>query len=226
MRWKRGPSSKWLKSEGDEVEEGDAIAEIETDKVSMELEAEDSGTLAQILGQDGAESVPVGDAIAFIQGEGEEVPDREASGGGEEEAEAEEGGEDGGGAQATATETEEGLRKKERLKDWPRSSGGGAQANGQADGQANGNFRASPIVRRLAQENDLDLGKVDGFGSAGPDRRAGRAGRDGARRRPGRRRSRRSRSSKKMARSRTARRSPATRSRPRLPRRPARRARK
>ena len=155
-----GTILQWLVSEGDEVEEGDAIAEIETDKVSMEIEAEDAGTLAQILAE-ADESVAVGDAIAFIQGEGEEVPDREAGGGAEEEAEAEEGGgEDGGGGQATATETEEDTEEDSGGEE---SSGGGAQANGQSDG----NFRASPIVRRLANENDLDLGKVDGSGPQG-----------------------------------------------------------
>ena len=149
-----GTILQWLVSEGDEVEEGDAIAEIETDKVSMELEAEDSGTLAQIIAAEGAD-VPVGDAIAFIQGEGEEVPER--SEGGQEEAEAEEGGEEeGGGGQATATETEEA-----------EDTGGAPQADGQADGRADGNFRASPIVKRLAQENDLDLGKIDGSGPQG-----------------------------------------------------------
>lgn len=151
-----GTILQWLVSEGDEVEEGDAIVEIETDKVSMELETEDSGTLAQIIAQDGAE-IPVGDAIAFIQGEGEEVPDQQESGGSEEEAEAEEGG----GGQATATEEEES--EEDGGEEESSGSGGGAQANG----QANGNFRASPIVRRLAGENDLDLGKIDGSGPQG-----------------------------------------------------------
>jgi pyruvate/2-oxoglutarate dehydrogenase complex dihydrolipoamide acyltransferase (E2) component len=49
-----GTLLKWLKSEGDEVSEGDAIAEIETDKVTMELEAEDAGTLAQLIADEGA----------------------------------------------------------------------------------------------------------------------------------------------------------------------------
>jgi pyruvate dehydrogenase E2 component (dihydrolipoamide acetyltransferase) len=97
--------------------------------------------------------VPVGDAIAFIQGEGEEVPER-SEGGGEEEAE-EGGEEDGGGAQATATETE------------APEEGGTEEADGRADGRADGHFRASPIVRRLADENDLDLSKIDGSGPAG-----------------------------------------------------------
>ena len=154
-----GTLLKWLKSEGDDVSEGDPIAEIETDKVTMELEAEDEGTLAQLIADEGQE-IPVGEAIAFIQGEGEEAPERSEGGGGEAEEEAEEGGEEGGGgAQATATETEE-------------AEGGGAQeagggANGGANGRADGNFRASPIVRRLANENDLDLAKIDGSGPAG-----------------------------------------------------------
>ncbi len=155
-----GTLLKWLKSEGEEVSEGDPIAEIETDKVTMELEAEDAGTLAQLIADEG-QDVPVGDAIAFIQGEGEEVPERGA-GGGEAEEEAEEGGEeDDGGAQATATETEapeEGEAEEEA---------GGQEADGRADGRADGHFRASPIVRRLAEENDLDLSKIDGSGPAG-----------------------------------------------------------
>src|ERR671927_1045696 len=86
-----GTLVKWLKSEGDEVSEGDPIAEIETDKVTMELEAENAGTLAQLIADEG-QDIPVGEAIAFIQGEGEEVPER-TDGGGEAEEEAEEGGE-------------------------------------------------------------------------------------------------------------------------------------
>ncbi|MBD0252968.1 MAG: 2-oxo acid dehydrogenase subunit E2 [Rubrobacter sp.] len=148
-----GTLLKWLKSEGDDVSEGDPIAEIETDKVTMELEAEDEGTLAQLIADEGQE-VPVGEAIAFIQGEGEDVPERSEGGG---EGEAEEGGEeDGGGTQATATETEEA-----------KEDAGRQEADGSADGRADGNFRASPIVRRLANENDLDLAKIDGSGPAG-----------------------------------------------------------
>ena len=147
-----GTLLKWLKSEGEEVSEGDPIAEIETDKVTMELEAEDAGTLAQLIADEG-QDVPVGDAIAFIQGEGEEVPER-SEGGAEAQGEAEQGGEeDGGGARATATETEA-----------PEEEEAGGQ---EADGRADGHFRASPIVRRLAEENDLDLSKIDGSGPAG-----------------------------------------------------------
>jgi pyruvate dehydrogenase E2 component (dihydrolipoamide acetyltransferase) len=146
-----GTLVKWLKSEGDEVSEGDPIAEIETDKVTLELEAEDSGTLAQLIADEG-QDIPVGEAIAFIAGEGEEVPER-AAGGGAEEAE-EEGGE--GEAQAqTATETEAPEEE------------GGEETAARSDGRTDGHFRASPIVRRLAQENNLDLSRIEGSGPAG-----------------------------------------------------------
>ncbi|MEJ7633125.1 MAG: biotin/lipoyl-containing protein, partial [Rubrobacteraceae bacterium] len=74
-----GTLLKWLVSEGDDISEGDPIAEIETDKASMEIEAEDSGTLAQIIAQEG-DDIPIGGAIAFIQGEGEEVPESDSGG--------------------------------------------------------------------------------------------------------------------------------------------------
>src|SRR3712207_601993 len=129
-----GTLLKWLKSEGDEVSEGDAIAEIETDKVTLELEAENSGTLAQLIADEG-QDIPVGEAIAFIQGEGEEVPERNGSAGAE--AEEAEGGEEGGEAQ-TATATQEAPAAEEAAEEAPA-----------ADGQTDGRFRASPIVMRM-----------------------------------------------------------------------------
>ena len=152
-----GTLLRWIKGEGDEVSEGDPIAEIETDKVTMELEAEDSGTLAQLIASEG-EEVAVGDPIAFIQGEGEEVPESSGGGAQEESGEEAEGSDEGGEAQAqTVTETEE---------EQAQPSGGGAQTDG-GGGGANGHFRASPIVRRVAQENNLDLSRIEGSGPAG-----------------------------------------------------------
>ncbi|MBA3390576.1 MAG: 2-oxo acid dehydrogenase subunit E2 [Rubrobacter sp.] len=152
-----GTLLKWLVSEGDDISEGDPLAEIETDKASMEIEAEDSGTLAQIIAQEG-DDIPIGGAIAFIQGEGEEVPESDSGG---EEAKAEEGGEDEAQAQ-TATQTEAGSDAE-----GDEEEGEEQPSGGQADGRANGRFRASPIVKRLAAENDLDLSKVDGSGPQG-----------------------------------------------------------
>jgi pyruvate dehydrogenase E2 component (dihydrolipoamide acetyltransferase) len=156
-----GTIVQWLVSEGDEVEEGDPIAEIETDKAQMEIEAEDSGTLHQFMAEAG-QDVPVGEAIAFILGEGEEPPEDGAAGGAEEEEEAEEEEaeeEEAEEAQASA-ETEEEEQQASETGEEPSSDG--AQAGG-VDGQV----RASPIVRRLARENNLDLTLIEGSGPQG-----------------------------------------------------------
>ena len=159
-----GTLLKWLKSEGDEVSEGDPIAEIETDKVTLEIEAEAAGTLAQLMVGEG-EDVPVGEAIAFIAGEGEEAP---SSSGGGQEAQAE-GGEDSGAGAQTATQQEP---RQPETGGTGSSPAGDAGETGSTDGASaqsggNGHFRASPIVRRLARENNLDLSRVQGSGPAG-----------------------------------------------------------
>ncbi|HMP45496.1 MAG TPA: pyruvate dehydrogenase complex E1 component subunit beta [Sphingopyxis sp.] len=69
-----GTLAKWLVKEGDEVKSGDILAEIETDKATMEYEAVDEGTIAQILVAEGTDNVKVGTVIATIAGEGEEAP--------------------------------------------------------------------------------------------------------------------------------------------------------
>src|ERR1700712_224033 len=69
----KGNLAKWLKKEGDKVKSGDVIAEIETDKATMEVEATDEGTLAKILVPAGTQDVPVNNIIAVLAGEGEDV---------------------------------------------------------------------------------------------------------------------------------------------------------
>ena len=73
-----GTLAKWLKSEGDEIVAGDIIAEIETDKATMEFEAVDEGTLGKIMIEEGTEGVKVGTVIAMLAGEGEDASDIEA----------------------------------------------------------------------------------------------------------------------------------------------------
>ena len=68
-----GNLARWLKKEGDEVHSGDVIAEIETDKATMEVEAVDEGTIARILVPEGTQDVPVNDVIAVLAGDGEDV---------------------------------------------------------------------------------------------------------------------------------------------------------
>ncbi|MEW4447934.1 pyruvate dehydrogenase complex E1 component subunit beta [Qipengyuania sp. JC766] len=73
-----GTLARWLKQEGDEIAPGDVIAEIETDKATMEFEAIDEGTLAKILVEEGTENVAVGTVIGMLAGEGEDASDVEA----------------------------------------------------------------------------------------------------------------------------------------------------
>src|SRR6476620_7404758 len=68
-----GTLAKWLVKEGDEVKSGDILAEIETDKATMEFEAVDEGRIAKILVPDGSDGVKVGDVIAIMAAEGEDV---------------------------------------------------------------------------------------------------------------------------------------------------------
>src|ERR1700748_746074 len=69
----KGNLAKWLKKEGDSVKSGDVIAEIETDKATMEVEAVDEGTLGRILVPEGTNDVAVNTPIAMILGEGEDA---------------------------------------------------------------------------------------------------------------------------------------------------------
>src|SRR5688572_32820708 len=78
----KGNLAKWLKKEGDKIKSGDVIAEIETDKATMEVEAVDEGVLAKIVVPEGTADVPVNQLIALIAGEGEDPKSVSATGGG------------------------------------------------------------------------------------------------------------------------------------------------
>src|ERR1041385_7573129 len=69
----KGNLTRWLKKEGDKIKSGDVIAEIETDKATMEYEAVDDGTLAKIVVPEGTQDVAVNSVIAVLAGEGEDV---------------------------------------------------------------------------------------------------------------------------------------------------------
>src|ERR671928_313231 len=77
----KGNLSKWLKQEGDKIASGDVIAEIETDKATMEVEAVDEGTLDKILVQAGTEGVKVNEPIAMLLAEGEDKSALDEAGG-------------------------------------------------------------------------------------------------------------------------------------------------
>ena len=136
---------KWLKSEGDQVEAGEPLVELETDKINFEVEADEAGVLESISKGEG-ETVNVGEVIGTI-GEGDgsaPQPQPEA----EEEAEEPQEAEQPATAQA----------------EQPQAESAGEETNGHRE---DGGYRASPSVKKLAQEYDIDLAEVSGSGSGG-----------------------------------------------------------
>src|SRR5262245_59689008 len=163
---KEGKITKWLNKEGDKVSSGEAIAEVETDKSNLEIEAYDDGYLLRILVKEG-ESAPVGAPIAYIGEKGEKVEAREAS-----------------AAPAKPSEPAPSPKPAERapppkpaeprlpieMKRPPQPS---AEPSRPAGGQvlplrreeaasANGRLRASPLARKIAEDQGLDLSAVQG----------------------------------------------------------------
>lgn len=174
----KGKLGRWLKKEGDAVKSGDVIAEIETDKATMEVEAVDEGVLAKILVAEGTENVPVNDVIAIITEEGEELSAADASGAGKKAektqdktqqrpaAKADSSDKDEGkpdSAPAVAKQATQGAAKSAPEKSTPEKSAP-AKANPSGDGKR---VFASPLARRLAKEAGVDLAGVAGSGPRG-----------------------------------------------------------
>jgi len=173
----KGNLAKWLKKEGDTVKSGDVIAEIETDKATMEVEAVDEGILAKIVVPEGTADVPVNQLIALIAGEGEDPKSITAPA-------------DGGAAPAPAPKAEAAPAPAAapaaapqpqanavpgdasahmgyaRVDQAPAGPAQAAKPNGA--GQATGNrVFASPLAKRIAREAGIDIGSVQGSGPHG-----------------------------------------------------------
>src|SRR5262245_62321333 len=155
---------KWLKSEGDKVEKGDLLYELETEKVTQEVEAEASGVLLKITVQEG--EADVGTTLALIGEEGEEVAasSSESSNGGQP---AESPGGDSATAEVDVDEEgdEEGSRAPAR--DAERERGRSAPSRpGTSDGRQGepategGRVKASPLARRIAREKGIELSSL------------------------------------------------------------------
>ena len=142
-----GTIVKWLKSEGDQVEKGEPLYELDTDKVTQEVEADASGVLLKIAVAEG--EVPVGRTIAVIGEQGESV---EVADDAQEE-----------GSPARAREEE-----RERGRDASTSSDTSEQVTQIQEPQSdNGRIKASPLARRIARERGIDLREVAGTGPEG-----------------------------------------------------------
>ncbi|KIC29621.1 pyruvate dehydrogenase complex dihydrolipoamide acetyltransferase [Leisingera sp. ANG-M6] len=144
-----GTLAKWLVKEGDTVSSGDLIAEIETDKATMEFEAVDEGVVGKILIAEGSEGVKVNTPIAVLLEDGESADDIQSS---------------GGGAAAPAKE-EAPAAKAEAPAAAPKEEAKAAPAAPQgADGSR---IFASPLARRIAADKGLDLSAIKGSGPKG-----------------------------------------------------------
>ena len=152
----------WLKAEGDEVAEGDALAEIETDKITMEMEAQDSGFLTNIFVEEGS-VVPIGEVVATIGAEDEIGKGEKPAAKSAEEAEAVGEGsvDDDTRAELEAAADGDSSEKTDDSTEAP-----AAKAEGETV-ERNDRYRASPLVKRLAEESGLDLGLVSGSGPDG-----------------------------------------------------------
>ena len=167
-----GTIARWLKKAGDEIKKGDILAEIETDKATMDLESYDAGVLEQILVQEG-QTAPIGQAVAII-GSGKDVSkgqaeqkqeqtaptatrtaDREAQAEARPQA-AETNVEDTQAAPVAAGDRQPG-----------RTSSQGEQRAESPESSDGSLIKASPLARRMAQEHNIDLRQVHGTGPGG-----------------------------------------------------------
>ncbi len=181
----KGNLSKWLKKEGDAVKTGDVIAEIETDKATMEYEAVDDGVMAKIVVPEGTNDVAVNQLIAVMAQEGEDVKAAAAGAGkgttpiartpspppspprGE-----------GAAQQAAGLSTSAPVAKEAKSPPPPqtprapspqRGEGGGerVRTNGHGAGSGTNSIFSSPLARRLAKDANIDLGRIQGTGPHG-----------------------------------------------------------
>jgi len=148
-----GNLAKWLVKEGDKVSAGDVIAEIETDKATMEVEAVDEGTVGKIVVQAGTEGVKVNELIAVLLEDGEDASAIDASGGGSS-APAKPEADKVPAVPASSPAIEVGAKAATDPLPAPKAADGGR-------------IFSSPLARRLAQLNGLDLKALKGTGPHG-----------------------------------------------------------
>ena len=166
----------WKKKKGDQVSAGEVLAEIETDKATMEWESPEDGTLTEIYVQEGGK-VNVGDKIAFIGGEGEEAPEQEAPT--QKEEEKPKAAEQKEKAPETETEKPAPAQAKQRETAPPQQMDVGAavsaarpegrkqEAQPKIERPQEARVKASPVARRVAAEFGVDLSSVKGTGPEG-----------------------------------------------------------
>jgi pyruvate dehydrogenase E2 component (dihydrolipoyllysine-residue acetyltransferase) len=164
-----GTLSKWLVKEGDTVSSGDLLAEIETDKATMEVEAVDEGVVGKILVSDGTEGVKVNAVIALLLEDGEDksaLKDYSPEGGPDVSSDKDENKEDSPPPSSdkssdTSPASGGGKASAEQVSS-PVHGGGGRVASGGGD-----RIKASPLAKRMAEQAGINLKDVDGSGPNG-----------------------------------------------------------
>jgi pyruvate dehydrogenase E2 component (dihydrolipoamide acetyltransferase) len=154
----KGNLAKWLKKEGDQIKSGDVIAEIETDKATMEVEAVDEGTLAKILVPEGTQDVAVNDVIAVLAGDGEDVK----AAGSAAPAKADSKPDTKPAPQAEAPKPAPAPAAAA-----PATKPAAAPAPQAAPAQQAGRVFSSPLARRLAKDAGIELSRINGTGPHG-----------------------------------------------------------
>jgi pyruvate dehydrogenase E2 component (dihydrolipoamide acetyltransferase) len=161
-----GTLAKWLVKEGDEVSSGDILAEIETDKATMEFEAVDEGTIAKILVPEGTDGVKVGEPIAILAGEDEDVSEAAETAPVKDKPKAEEAKpeeEKPKAEEAPVKETSPLPPPPEAPKAEEKRQAAPAKPK-RAEGER---IKASPLARRIAEEKGIDLSSIEGSGPGG-----------------------------------------------------------
>jgi len=157
-----GTLAKWLVKEGDKVASGDILAEIETDKATMEFEAVDEGTVAKILVPEGSEGVKVGAPIAILAGEGEDAGKAAAAA---PKADTAPPAPPKPAPEPKADATPKSAPPPQAPVETPAAP---PQAAAPAPARAEGDrIKASPLARRLAQAQNIDLSTLQGSGPGG-----------------------------------------------------------
>ena len=164
-----GTLVSWKKKKGDKVSTGEVIAEIETDKATMEWESPEDGTLTEIYVEEGGK-VNVGDKIAFIGGEGEEAPKKEEKPKAEEKKEEKkepEKKEEKPKEKPTEAKAEKKKTIEAAVSAAPRDKKKPAEPTASPAPTEEARVKASPVARRVAAELGVDLASVKGTGPAG-----------------------------------------------------------
>ena len=159
-----GTLAKWLVKEGDTVKSGDIMAEIETDKATMEFEAVDEGVIAKILVSEGTDNVKVGTVIAILAEEGEDASSVQAPTKSETPAPAKPMPTDPTDPNKTGSEAKPAERTVEQAEDHGKPVDSGKHGGSSA---GNGRAIASPLARRIASQKGLDLSALTGSGPNG-----------------------------------------------------------